>query len=177
MYYDFQLNEKGDILFKQSNCENPSFQFDFYVAKSKGLIFDFYVDNNENKQEYLDNLYPQFVFKFYIDSPKNDKKIMCIDTKEDYIYQQIKLRLSSALGTIKNNENIGSNLDIYKHMLLNPDKKKNYTELIDCVKEAIKDILPNAKIEIYNKPSIYTDFTNSIIISIIQDDYNYYYYL
>ena len=85
--------------------------------------------------------------------------------------------MSSALGTIKGNEGVGSTIDNYRHMLLNPDKQKPYTELIDCVRNAIKDILPNAKIDIYNKPSIYIDFTNSIIISIVQDDINYYYYL
>lgn len=177
MYYDFQLNKNGDILFKQSQKKETALQFDFYVANTKGMIFNFYIDNYE-EQKYLNDLVPQFAFKFYVDTPKNNKDIMCIDNKEDYLYQQIKIRLNSALGTIKSNENIGSTLDNYRHILLNPDKNKgNYSDLILCVKNAIKDILPNAEITIYNSSSIYTDFTNSIVISIIQDDLNYYYYL
>ena len=62
-------------------------------------------------------------------------------------------------------------------MLLNPDKENNYSELINSVKEAIKDILPNAEVNVYNRPSIYTDFTNNIIVYIVQNDINYYYYL
>lgn len=177
MNYDFQLNKNGDILFKQSDRDKTSLQLDFYVAESNGLVFNFYIDSYIDEQEYLDNLDPQFIFEFYIDTPKNNKEILCINNKKDYLCQQIKIRLNSALGTIKNNENIGSTLDYYRHILLNPEKQNEYTELIDCVRNAIKDILPNAKIEIYNKPSIYTDFTNSLIISIIQDDINYYYYL
>ena len=177
MNYDFQLNKNGDILFKQSNRDNSSLQLDFYVAESKGLMFNFYIDSYIDEQEYLNDLDPEFIFEFYIDTPKNNKEILCIENKEDYLYQQLKIRLSSALGTIKGNEEIGSTIDNYRHMLLNPDKQKPYTELIDCVRNAIKDILPNAEIDIYNKPSIYIDFTNSIIISIVQDDINYYYYL
>ena len=81
------------------------------------------------------------------------------------------------MGTIKGNESLGSTLDNYRHILLNPDKKKDYKDIEICVREAIKDILPDAKITIYNTPSIYTDFTNSIIISIVQEDFDFYYYL
>ena len=176
MYYDFQLNENGDILFKQSDRSDSFLQFDFFVAKTNGLVFDFYIDTYESK-EYLQDLKPSFVFEFYIDNPDKNKEVVCIENKNDYLYQQIKIRLSSALGTIKGNESLGSTLDNYRHMLLNPDKKKDYKDIEACVREAIKDILPNAKITIYNTPSIYTDFTNSIIISIVQEDFDFYYYL
>lgn len=176
MFYDFQLSENGDILFKQSNRSKEFLQFDFYVAKSNGLVFDFYIDNYEI-QQYLKDLTPQFEFEFYIDNPENNKEIAYIDNKEDYLYQQIKIRLSSALGTIKGNENLGSTLDNYRHMLLNPDKQKDHNDIMICVKNAIEDILPNAQINIYNTPTIYTDFTNSIVIAIVQEDLNFYYYL
>lgn len=176
MFYDFQLNENGDILFKQSTRDKSSLQFDFYISKTNGMMFDFYVDSYDTN-EYLYDLSPQFVFNFCVDNPENNKEIVCIDNKKEYLYQQIKIRLSSTLGTLKNNENIGSTLDNYRHMLLNPDKKKGYDNIISCVRNAINDILPNAKIEVFNTPTIYTDFTNSIIISIIKDDINYYYYL
>lgn len=176
MFYDFQLNENGDILFKQSDRSDSFLQFDFFIAKSNGLVFDFYIDTYRQK-EYLQDLKPGFVFEFCIDNPEENKEIVCIEDKNDYLYQQIKIRLSSALGTIKGNESLGSTLDNYRHILLNSDKKKDYKDIEACVKEAIKDILPDAKITIYNTPSIYTDFTNSIIISIVQEDFDFYYYL
>ena len=176
MYYDFQLNENGDILFKQSDRSDSFLQFDFFVAKTNGLVFDFYIDTYESK-EYLQDLKPSFVFEFYIDNPDKNKEVVCIENKNDYLYQQIKIRLSSSLGTIKGNESLGSTLDNYRHMLLNPDKKQDYKDTETCVREAIKDILPNAQITIYNTPRIYTDFTNSIIISIVQEDFDFYYYL
>lgn len=176
MFYDFQLNENGDILFKQSDRSDSFLQFDFFIAKSNGLVFDFYIDAYRQK-EYLQDLKPGFVFEFCIDNPEENKEIVCIEDKNDYLYQQIKIRLSSALGTIKGNESLGSTLDNYRHILLNSDKKKDYKDIETCVKEAIKDILPDAKITIYNTPSIYTDFTNSIIISIVQEDFDFYYYL
>ena len=176
MFYDFQLNENGDILFKQSDRSDSFLQFDFFIAKSNGLVFDFYIDTYRQK-EYLQDLKPGFVFEFCIDNPEENKEIVCIEDKNDYLYQQIKIRLSSALGTIKGNESLGSTLDNYRHILLNSDKKKDYKDIETCVKEAIKDILPDAKITIYNTPSIYTDFTNSIIISIVQEDFDFFYYL
>ena len=176
MYYDFQLNENGDILFKQSDRSDSFLQFDFFIAKTNGLVFDFYIDVYKQK-EYLQDLKPGFVFEFCIDNPEENKEIVCIEDKNDYLYQQIKIRLSSALGTIKGNESLGSTLDNYRHMLLNPDKKKDYKDIEICVREAIKDILPDAKITIYNTRSIYTDFTNGIIRSIVQEEFDFYYYL
>ena len=74
MYYDFQLNENGDILFKQSDRSDSFLQFDFFVAKTNGLVFDFYVDTYEQR-EYLQDLKPGFVFEFCIDNPDKDKEI------------------------------------------------------------------------------------------------------
>lgn len=176
MFYDFTLNDSGDIVFKQSERQSEALEFEFFTAKTNGLMFNFYIDNYDT-QEYLADLDPHFVMDFRISNPAYNKEIKCIKEQEEYIYQQIKIRLSSSLGTIKGNEIIGSEIDRYKHMLLNPDKENQYTELITCVKNAIYDILPNAEVTVSNTASIYTDFTNSIIITISQDDLNYYYYL
>lgn len=176
MFYDFQLNSNGDILFEESTRNDSALQFDFFVAPTNGLMFNFYIDNYESK-EFLDDLEPQLVFDFCIDNPENNKEILCIDNKDDYIYQQLKIRLSSALGTIRGNEDIGSTLDLHRHKLLNSDKGDDYADLSNCVKNAISDILPHAEVRVMNKPSIYTDFTNSLVVYISQDDINFYYYL
>lgn len=175
MSFDFKLNKKGDLLFKYSTRDTSSLQFDFFVSNTNGLIFDFYVDS-PNLQKYLPDLIPQFTFDFFVDSPVNNKEICSVEG-DDYLEQQVKIRLTSALGSITGNESVGSRLDDYRHMLLNPDKENDYSDIILCVEQAIKDILPNATVEVYNKPGIYTDFTNSLIISIYQDEFQYYYYL
>lgn len=175
MSFDFKLNKKGDLLFEYSTRDSSSLQFDFFVSNTNGLIFDFYIDS-PNYQKFLPDLEPGLIFKFFIDSPVHNKEICTIENDE-YIEQQIKIRLTSALGSIRGNESIGSRLDDYRHMLLNPEKENDYGEIIYCVEQAIADILPNATVEIFNKPGIYTDFTNSLIISIYQDEQQYYYYL
>lgn len=176
MSFDFKLNKSGDILFKYSDREYSSLQFDFFTSPTSGLVFDFYIDNYIS-EGYLSGLKPMFSFQFYIDTPAYDKEIVPIKSNEEYIYQQIKIRLSSALGSIKNNENIGSELDKYRHTILNPNKETDYSEIKECVEKAIADILPDATIKVTAKDTIFTDFTNSLIVSISKGDFNYYYYL
>ena len=176
MSFDFKLNNRGDILFKYSYRETSSLQFDFFTSPVNGLVFDFYIDSYTDNS-YLPDLIPLFAFQFCIDTPAYDKEIVSVSDDEEYIYQQIKIRLDSALGSIKNNENIGSELDRYRHMLLNPNKDIDFTELKACVEKAIKDIIPDAVIDIFVKDTIFIDFTNSLIITINKDDFNYYYYL
>ena len=100
-----------------------------------------------------------------------------VTNEEDYIYQQIQIRLNSALGTIKNNENIGSKLELHKHTLLNPKKDYDYSAVQQCVRDAIKDILPQAEITVSKSSTIYTDYSNSLIVTITYKELNYYYYL
>lgn len=176
MSIDFKLNKFGDILFKYSDREQTSFQFDFFTSPTNGLLFNFYIDSYVS-EGFLPDLDPMFSFQFYIDEPDYNKEILTI-SNEEYLYQQIRIRLDSALGSIKNNENIGSELDRYRHTILNPNKIKNeYLNIKECIARAIADILPNATIEVFAKDTIYTDFTNSLIVSISKGEINYYYYL
>lgn len=176
--FDFTLNKNGDILFKQSDRYKSSLQFDFFITQTNGLIFDFYIDNYETNYLIKEkNVYPGLQLDFQIEKIKEDKEIVCVTKEEDYIYQQIQIRLSSALGTIRNNENIGSELELYKHNLLNPEKDYNYSLIQQCVYNAIKDILPQAEITVTKSSTIYTDYSNSLIVMITYKDQNYYYYL
>ena len=176
--FDFQLNKNGDILFKQSDRYKSSLQFDFYITQTTGLVFDFYVDNyEENSLIQEKNVHPGMQMDFQLEKIKEDKEIICTIREEDYIYQQIQIRLSSALGTIKNNENIGSELELHKHTLLNPGKEYDYAVIQECVYNAIKDILPQAEITVSKSATIYTDYSNSLIVTITYKDQNYYYYL
>ena len=111
MNYDFQLNKNGDILFKQSNRDNSSLQLDFYVAESKGLMFNFYIDSYIDEREYLNDLDPQFIFEFYIDTPKNNKEVLCIENKEDYLNEILPL-----YDCINNLKNHGYNFPIFPRL-------------------------------------------------------------
>ena len=72
-------------------------------------------------------------------------------------------------------EDIGSNLDLYKHNLMSD--KDDFSTIKDSVKEALYDVLPNAEIDVQKINTIYLDYSNSIMITIKDDEYNYYYYV
>ena len=64
MSFDFKLNKFGDILFKYSNREQASLQFDFFTSPTNGLLFDFYIDSYVS-ESFLPDLDPMFSFQFY----------------------------------------------------------------------------------------------------------------
>lgn len=169
---DFILNSNGDLSFVFSDIENEQFQLDFFTSKNNALFFNFYIENFKDFS-YLNNLTPGLIFNFETFHIDYNKEIYYNFSEEDYILQQIKIRLSSPLGTIMGNENIGSKLDLYKHK--NIDDSIN--SISECTKEAINDILPNANIKVEKINSGYFDYTDSLKITISNNDYNFYYYL
>lgn len=176
MAVDFALNDNGDIAFIQSSRKSEAFQLDFLIADSNSLRLDFFV-NNTKEQSYLDGMIPGLIFNFYLDNIEYDKDILLLESKEDIVFQQIKIRLNTALSTIKNNEALGSEIDNLKHRILNGNDKDKYEDVIDCIRNAIKDVLPNAEITVKKINTIYTDYSNSLIVTIVKDEINYYYYL
>lgn len=169
---DFILNSNGDLSFTVSDTENEQLQLDFFTSQNTSLFFDFYIENLR-EFSYLDNLVPGLIFNFETSYINYDKEVYYSQSEEDYLLQQIKIRLSSPLGTIMGNENIGSELDFYKHKNID----QNINSITDCIREAINDILPDAKIKVEKIDSGYFDYTNSLKITISNKDYNFYYYL
>lgn len=174
---DFFLNANGDIDFIESNKKTDALHFNFLTAKSNVLNFNFYSENYDSSFSYLPNLQPGLILNMYIDNIDYDKEISLTESNEELLYQKLKIRLSSIKNTISNNENIGSTLDNYKHIILNSEKENDFTDIKNCVAEAIKDILPNAIIDVKKIDTIYSDYSNSLIITIKSNDFNYYYYL
>ena len=176
---DFQLNKNGDLLFEESQIMNNNFELSFFVAKSSTLILDFYTENLSSFA-YLDNhkddkiLLPGICMNMYLMKAENNKEVV-LSKNEDYIEQQIKIRLQTALGTLLNNEDIGSNLDLYKHNLMPGDD--DFSVIEECARQAIEDILPNAEIDVQKIETIYLDYSNSLMITVKNDSYNYYYYV
>lgn len=174
---DFSLNSNGDIDFIQSNKKSASLQFDFLIAESNALRFNFFCED-EVTDGFLESLEPGLIFNIYIDNIEYDKEISMTESNEDLLYQKFKIRLDSVKGTILNNEDIGSTLDNYRHRLLNSEKEnKDLEEIKQNIYESIKDIAPNATINVKKIDTIYADYSNSLMITIYVNDFNYYYYL
>lgn len=176
---DFQLNKNGDIFFEESKNINNKFELNFFVSQSDVMTINFYTENlssfsylKSNKEDRVLN--PGICLNIYTKKIENNKEVVLVK-EEDYIGQQIKIRLQTSLGTLLNNEDIGSDLDLYKHNIISD--KDDFSIIKKSVKKAIYDILPNAEIDVQKIKTIYLDYSNSLMITIKNDNYNYYYYV
>lgn len=172
---DFLLNTNGDIMFEKSNFIEDSLEFSFLVSSYKTLSLNFYIENY-NDFEYSNDLNPQFVLEFNLKKIENDKNIVINENEEQYYQQQIKIRLETPLNTLLQNSNIGSNINLYNHKIITT-KDNTFKDIKQCVKEALKDILPNAQIQVQKIDTIYLDYSNSLLITINFKNYSYYYYV
>lgn len=168
---DFMLDNSGDIMFAEASMDSE-FQFDFVVSNNSTLFMDFYIENLKEHQ-YLKNMTPGLIYNFSISKITNNKEIVYNSDEEDYLYQQLKIRISSVVGTILNNEDIGSDIDKYRHK--NIDKNLDY--ILGSIRTAIEDIMPDAKISIRKTDSGYYDYSDSVEVSISNKKFNFYYYL
>ena len=110
----------------------------------------------------------------YLKKAENNKEIV-LAKDEDYIEQQIKIRLQTTLNTLLHNEDIGSDLDLYRHNIIT--EKDDFSTIKESVRRAIEDILPEAEIDVEKIETIYLDYSNSLMITIRNRDYSYYYYV
>ena len=94
---DFQLDKNGDLLFEESKIINNSFELNFFVSQSNIMIMNLYTENLapfsylENKKENK-ILAPGICMNMYLKKAENNKEIV-LAKDEDYIEQQIKIRL------------------------------------------------------------------------------------
>lgn len=165
--YDLMLTPTGDLAFETSEQLKDSLQINFVTSKSNAIAINFYIDNLIDKDPGNG-----LMINFRVHKPLNNKT--CREAiGQDYYEQCIKIRLDSALGTIKGNENIGSRLDELKHEFVdNPSLEKHLKEYI---LEAIKDILPNAYISLKRIKTPYLDYTNGLKVLIVDQDRLYEY--
>lgn len=169
---DFILDDNGDLSFKALELSDTGLQIDFFVSDNSILFFDFYIENNK-KFSYIKNLNPGLILHFTVDEIKYDKEIICNTTDEDYLFQQLKIRINSSLNTILGNEDIGSDVEFYRHKNIN----ENIDLIFKSIKTAINDIMPNANVSIEKINEGYFDYTNKLQITISNEEYSFYYYL
>ena len=63
---------------------------------------------------------------------------------------------------------MGSDLYKYKHMFM--DEREVINAIKECVSKAIKDIVPDAEVNVHFRATAYYDFFNAIKISVILSD-------
>ena len=169
---DFMLTDSGDISFVQVENTDTEFQLDFFVSNNSALFLDFRVENYKDF-EYISNLIPGLVFNFTIDKINYDKEVVYNYDEEDYLYQQLKIRISTTLNTVLGNEDLGCDVEYYRHKSI--DDNINY--ILSSIETAVKDIMPNAIVTINKVNSGYYDYTDTLEITVSNKEYNFYYYL
>lgn len=160
--YDLMLTNNGDIVFEISEQLKDSLTIDFVISQSNALMIDFFIDNFADN-----NITSGLEINFNIFKTLNNKSCREV-IGQDYYEQAIRIRLDSAIGSIKGNEQIGSKLDLYKHEYI--DSASLESNLKRIIKEAIVDILPNASITLSKAKTQYLDYTNSYVVNIIDKD-------
>ena len=85
--------------------------------------------------------------------------------------QAIKIRLLSSLGSISGNLDIGSQIEKVIHNLI--DKDGTITGLKKYIKEAISDIISNPTIIIDKVNSKYADYSDTLRVTIIDNNNKY----
>lgn len=160
MDYDFLLNSKGDISFEVSDVQDSeSLTFNFHYATSDSLLFNFFPEINGTKEREPEML--QFNFNTY--TVLYDKKNKLI-SGDDFIKQSIKIALETELGTVKENDEVGSEIYKYRHMFM--EEKSVISTIEKCATEAVHKIVPNSEVKVYLMKTEYYDFYNAIKISV-----------
>ena len=85
--------------------------------------------------------------------------------------QAIKIRLSTALGSLEGNRDIGSKLELVMHEFI--DVQATHINLEKLIKEAIYDLIPNAQIYVQKPKTKYTDYSTSLTVVIVDGDKKY----
>ena len=173
MSFDLLLTNSGDLSFinSYSKYKEERFQYNFHVAPTNSLLFNFDVLNNNDFKIKSGNY---FNFNFFTYTPQFDK-INRVVKDTEYIQQAIKIRLDTELGTVKGEESLGSTLYAVLHS--NLQKSKILSEICKIVKAAISDILYDVEIEAYFVDSDYLNFHDTIKIVITNNEEVYYYFI
>lgn len=170
MNYDLYLTNTGDISFLMMDTKNvdEKLEFVFYVAPSESLLFNFNIIN-KNYEEIIPNSLT-FTFNSYENPYRYNTKIV---TDYTYMKQAIKLRIETELGTVVQNESLGS--DVFNFMHSNMSNNRLETDIKRAIEKAIFDILPNATVEVYFLNTDYLNYHDSIRIVITNNEEIYYY--
>ena len=163
---DLFLTPRGDLAIEDMSDSKQRLEINFITSKSNALRLNFFIEDTFSKIKSINSL----LLNFKIDIPENNKELRLI-SGDLAMEQAIKIRLLSSLGSIRGNTNIGSKIETVIHDFI--DKDATLTTLEKLIKEAISDIITNPVIKISKVNSKYTDYSETLKITIIDNKNNY----
>lgn len=168
MLTDLLINEKGDIVIT-NETSSDKMELNFFITKSKALKLTFHT---ERRNRYLYSEHSnKFILRFSINEKRNTGKALLIG-ENDFLKQQIFIRLKTSLGEIKARNFIGSKIETLRHKDIMDNNV--IQKLKDYITESLYDLISN-KINISIQPfaklttSGYKQCIN-IVITIDNDD-------
>lgn len=160
---DFFLTPRGDLSIINATNTSHKLEINFITTYSNALCLNFFTEDTSSLKAPKSGL----TINFNTHILNHDKEIRVI-SGDDAMEQAIKIRLSSALGSIKENESIGSRLEEVVHKLVDSPGLNN--KVISIIQEAIADIIPDAEIHLGSINSKYLNYSNGFIVT-IKDGY------
>lgn len=165
---DLFLTSRGDLSVENISDTRQRLEINFFTSKSNALIVDFFVEGTKDKKGNQNSL----SISFEINKPKEDKELRIING-DLAIEQAIRIRLLTALGSLRGNHEIGSKIETVIHRLIEKDTVPVITELEQCIKQAIQDIVNDPIIKIKVLDSKYLDYSNALSVIIISNNKTY----
>lgn len=163
---DLFLTPRGDLSIENISDSKQRLEINFFTSKSNALRLNFFIEGTNEKKSSKDSL----SIRFEINKPKEDKELRII-SGDLAMEQAIKIRLLTALGSLRGNQEIGSKIETVIHKLI--DKDSTLKELEKCIKQAISDIIDNPTIEVKIADSKYLDYSNTLSVTIISNKKTY----
>ena len=163
---DLFLTPRGDLAIEDMSDSKQRLEINFITSKSNALRLNFFIEDTFSKIKSSNSL----LLNFKVDIPENNKELRLISGNLA-VEQAIKIRLLSSLGSIQGNTDIGSKIETVIHNFI--DKDATLMTLEKLIKEAISDIISNPVIKISKLNSKYTDYSDTLKITIIDNKNNY----
>lgn len=163
---DLFLTPRGDLSIENISDSKQRLEINFFTSKSNALRINFFVENTNIKRIPKNSL----VINFEINKPKEDKELRII-SGDLAMEQAIKIRLLTALGSLRGNRDIGSKIETVIHSLI--DKDSTVKELEKCIRQAISDLIDNPTVTIRVANSKYLDYSNTLSVTIISENKTY----
>ena len=163
---DLFLTPRGDLAIEDIYNSKQRLEINFITSNVNALRINFFVEDTFAKQRSANSL----LLNFNVEKPLDNKELRIING-DLAMEQAIKIRLLSSLGSISGNLDIGSQIEKVIHNLI--DKDGTITGLKKYIKEAISDIISNPTIVIDKVNSKYADYSDTLRVTIIDNNNKY----
>lgn len=163
---DLFLTPRGDLAVENISDSKQRLNINFITSRSNALRINFFIEDTFEKYKKETSL----LINFDIEKIKNDKELRVI-SGDLAMEQAIKIRLFTALGSLKQNEDIGSKLELVMHEFI--DKESTLENLKKYISQSISDLISNPIIHINKLNNKYIDYSNGLSVTIIDKDKEY----